>query len=57
MQDLTISLGFIDRVAQNQQYLAIFRLEFLVKPRQLAGMTPALNSVKFPYKEENDIAF
>jgi hypothetical protein len=55
MKDLGISPGFIDGLPEDEQDLTICSLEFRVKPAQLAGMTPALNSIEFPHKKEHDI--
>jgi hypothetical protein len=51
MENFGVSPSFIKCASQNQEDLTIFGLEIFIKPAQLAGMTAALNSVKFPYKE------
>ena len=51
MKNLGVTLGFFNGFPQNDKDLTICSLEILVEPAQLAGMTPALNSIKLPYKE------
>lgn len=46
VQDLGITPGFVDRLAQDQHDFNILLFEILMQPAQLGGMAPALHSVE-----------
>lgn len=55
LEDLHILAGFIHWLSQDQEDLAVDRLEFFIEPAQLAGMTATLNSIVFPDEKQDHI--
>jgi hypothetical protein len=47
--------GFVHWLSQDQEDLAIDRLELFIEPAQLAGMTATLNSIVFSDEKQDHI--